>query len=71
MSRVGLGYVDAGLRALGQRALRTLGGLIGLRVWRIGYRLMLMSATIDLQRHADRRIERVKIRVTTLSEKLR
>jgi len=55
MSCVGLGYMDAGLRALGgQRALRALGGLIGLRVWRIGYRLVLMSTAIDLQKHADR-----------------
>lgn len=63
MSRVGLGDVNAGLRALGgQRALRALGGLVGLRVRGVGHRLMLMGAAVDLQRHADRRIERANIR---------
>lgn len=72
MSRVGLGDVDAGLRALaGQRALRALGGLVGLRVRGVGHRLVLMGAAINLQRHADRRIERVKIRVTTLYQRNR
>lgn len=67
MSRVSLGNVDASLRALGgQRALRALGGLVGLRVRGVGHRLMLMGAAIDLQRHANRRIKRIKIRVTTL-----
>lgn len=58
MGRVGLGDVDAGLRALrGQRTLRALGGLIGLRVRRVCHRLVLMGAAIDLQRHTDRRVE--------------
>lgn len=49
MSRVGLGDVDASLRALGgQRALRAFSGLVGLRVRRVGHRLMLMGAAIDL-----------------------
>lgn len=58
MGRVGLGDVDASLRALGtgQRALRALGGFVGLRVRRIGYRLVLMGAAVDLQRHAERGI---------------
>lgn len=46
MGRVGLGDMDAGLR--GQRALRALSGLVGLRVWRVGHRLVLMGTTIDL-----------------------
>lgn len=67
MGRVSLGNVDASLRALGgQRALRALGGLVGLRVRGIGHRLMLMGAAIDLQRHVNCRIKRIKIRVTTL-----
>lgn len=50
MSRMGLGDVDAGLRALaGQWALRALGGLIGLRVRGVGYCLMLMGTAVDLQ----------------------
>lgn len=62
MGRVSLGNVDASLRALGgQRALRALGSLVGLRVRGVGNRLMLMSAAIDLQRHANRRIKRIKI----------
>lgn len=70
MSRVGLGDVNAGLCALGgQRALRALSGLVGLRVWGVDHRLMLMGAAIDLQRHADRRIECIKIReIETVSE---
>lgn len=67
MGRVSLGDVDASLRALGgQRALRALGSLVRLRVRRVGHRLMLMGAAINLQRHVDRRVERVEIRVTTL-----
>lgn len=67
MGRVSLGDVDASLRALGgQRALRALGSLVRLRVRRVGHRLVLMGAAIDLQRHVDRRVERVEIRVTTL-----
>lgn len=47
---MGLGDVDAGLRALaGQWALRALGGLIGLRVRGVGYCLMLMGTAVDLQ----------------------
>lgn len=54
MSRMGLGDVDAGLRALaGQWALRALGGLIGLRVRGVGYCLMLMGTAVDLQWHVD------------------
>lgn len=50
VGRVGLGDVNARLRALnaGQRALRTLGGLVGLRVRGVRHRLMLMSAAVDL-----------------------
>lgn len=50
MSGVGLGDVYAGLRALGsrQRALRALGGLVRLRVRRVGHRLVLMGAAVDL-----------------------
>lgn len=50
MSRVGLGDVDASLRALadGQWALRALGRLVGLRVRRVGYCLVLMGAAVDL-----------------------
>lgn len=57
VGRVGLGDVNARLRALngGQRALRTLGGLVGLRVRGVGHRLMLMGAAVDLQRHVNRR----------------
>lgn len=64
MGRVGLGDVDASLRALGtgQRALRALGGFVGLRVRRIGYRLMLMGAAVDLQRHAKRGIRVYKLK---------
>lgn len=72
MSRVGLGDVNASLRALGgQRALRALGGLVGLRVRRVGHRLMLMGAAINLQRHADRRIERIKIREIEIVSEVR
>lgn len=48
---MGLGDVDAGLRALadGQWALRALGGLVGLRVRGVGYCLVLMGAAVDLQ----------------------
>lgn len=61
MSRVGLGNVDTGLRALGgQRTLRALGGLVGLRVRGVGHRLMLMGAAVNLKIHADRRVGRVK-----------
>lgn len=72
MSRVGLGDVNASLRALGgQRALRALGGLVGLRVRRVGHRLMLMGAAINLQRYADRRIERIKIREIEIVSEVR
>lgn len=55
MSRVSLADVNAGLlRALGrQRALRALGGFVGLRVRGVGHRLVLMSAAVDLQRHVS------------------
>jgi len=51
VGRVSLGDVNARLRALssGQRALRALGGLVRLRVRRVGHRLMLMGAAVDLQ----------------------
>lgn len=50
MSSVSLGDMNSGLRALGwQRALRTLGRLVRLGVWRIGHCLKLMRTTIDLQ----------------------
>lgn len=52
MGGVGLGNVNASLRTLGrQRTRRALGGLVGFRVRRVGYRLMLMGAAVDLQSH--------------------
>lgn len=42
--------MNSRLRALGrQRTLRALGGLVRFRVRRVGHRLMLMRATVDLQ----------------------
>lgn len=61
VSRVSLGDVDAGLLLLGrQRTLRALGSFVRLRVRRVGHRLMLMGAAIDLQRHVTVGFERKK-----------
>lgn len=50
MRRVGLCDVNSSLRAFGwQRALRTLRRFVRLRVRRVGHRLMLMGAAVDLQ----------------------
>lgn len=73
VGRVGLGNVDTSLRALGgQKILRALGSLVGLRVRGIGHRLMLMGAAVDLKIHADRRVGSVKNSSdNSLSEKSR
>lgn len=51
MGGVGLGNVNASLALGRERTLRALGGLVGLRVRRVGHRLMLMGAAVDLQPH--------------------